>query len=124
MAKRKKAAVPVGELLDRAFVTVVRHRWLYPGYATRERALVCLRRSCPGFPASRTERAFDQAHDLYQRVLEVVQQQFARFPPKKLWRAARAPRDITDELRKLAPGFRLSTYRDAVGYILDWHYWR
>jgi hypothetical protein len=70
------------------------------------------------------EQAFDKAHNLYQRTTEVVERHLARFPEKHLWDAADVPRDITDELRQLAPGFRLSTYRYALGCILDWHHWR
>jgi hypothetical protein len=124
MAKPNKPSASGGELLDRSFIAVVRHQWRYPVYATREGALACLRRRCPGFRIPRYERAFDKAHDLYQRTTDVVRRNFARFPEKHLWRAAGVPRHITDELRQLAPGFRLSTYRNAVGCILDWHHWR
>jgi hypothetical protein len=124
MAKSQKLVVSGGELLDRAFIAVVRHRWHYPGYPTRERTIACLRRACVGFPAQRYERAFDRARELYQQTTEVVQRHFARFPAKDQWCPAAVPRDITDELRRLAPGFRLSTYRYAIGCILDWHHWR
>jgi hypothetical protein len=124
VAQPKKPAVSEGELLDRSFVAAMRHRWHYPGHATREAAVAGLRRRRPGFPAPQYERAFDKAVALYQRATEVVQRHFARFPEKEQWRAADVPRDITDELRGLAPGFRLSTYRYAVGCILDWHHWR
>jgi hypothetical protein len=124
MTKSQKPAMSGGELLDRAFIAVVRHRWHYPGYATREGAIACLRRASLGFPAPRHERAFDRAHELYQQTTEVVQRFFARFSAKDQWCPADVPRDITDELRRLAPGFRLSTYRYAIGCILDWHHWR
>jgi hypothetical protein len=124
MAQPKKPVVPGRELLDRAFIAVMRHRWHYPGYATVERAIAALRRRCPGFRVQRYELAFGRAHNLYERTAEVAKRHFARFPGKNLWRAADVPRGITAELRELAPGFRLSTYRYAVGCILDWHHWR
>jgi hypothetical protein len=124
MAKSRKPAVSGGELLDRALIAVVRHRWHYPGYPTREGAIVCLKRACPGLPAPRYERAFDQARGLYRWATEVVQRHFVRFPAKDQWCPAEVPRDISDELRRQAPGFRLSTYRYAIGCILDWHHWR
>jgi len=123
VAEPKKPAASRDELLDRSFVAVVRHRWSFPRY-TREAAVARVGRQCPGFQPPQYERAFDKAEELYQRAIEVVQREFARFPEKRLWRAADVPRDITDELRRSVPGFRLSTYRYAVGCILDWHHWR
>jgi hypothetical protein len=123
MAELPKPTASRGELLDCSFVAVVRHRWSFPRYA-REVAVARLRRRCPGFQPAQYERAFGKAEELYQRAIEVVRREFARFPEKHLWRAADVPRDVTDELRRSAPGFRLSTYRYAVGCILDWHHWR
>ena len=124
MAQPKKPLVSAGELLDRSFVAAVRHRWQYPGYKTRDGAVACLRRRCPGFSLPQYERAFDKAFALYEHTTSVVQRHFARFPEKDRWRASAVPRDITEELRRVAPGFRLSTYRYAIGCILDWHHWR
>lgn len=124
LTQPKRPSVSVGELLDRSFVAVMRHRWQYPGNKTREAAIARLRRHCPGFSGPRYGMVFDKAEALYERTTEVVEEHFARFPPKELWCATAVPRDITDELRRLAPGFRLSTYRYAIGCILDWHHWR
>jgi hypothetical protein len=113
-----------GEFLDRAFVSAMRFRWRYRGHESKEKAIASLRRRCPGFTTIQYTNAFQKGTDLYNCALDLVranEEILARLRPAT---AGDIPREITEKLKTRVPGFNMATYRQAIGWVMYWHYWR
>jgi len=113
-----------GELLDRAFLSAMRCRWRYRGYESREKAIASLRRRCPGFSARQIANAIRKGTDLYDRALAVVKANEDLVVPAYVNGAGNPPRKIVEHVRKLVPGFRQATYKQAIAWVIYWHYLR
>jgi hypothetical protein len=115
------------EFLEGAFVVAQRFRCEYRGYESDEKAIAALRRKFPRFTSRRYANALRKGVDLYDRSVECVQQNIDAL--YKRWDAiqtcnptASIPRSLINRLKRAVPGFRLSTYRMAAGWVFFWHH--
>jgi hypothetical protein len=111
-------------LLDRAFVSAMRFRWRYRGHESKDKAIASLRRPCPGFTTIQYTNAFQKGTDLYNRALDALranEEMLAKVRPDT---GGDIPRKIIDQLRRRMPGFKLATYKQAIMWIMFWHYLR
>jgi hypothetical protein len=112
------------ELLDAAWEVAVYFR-AHDAYGGSEhRACKALQRRGPGFTARQYESSFRNALALYDRAVELVARD-----ADALWRetdvgANRLPdfRTLVPEVRRSCPGFRVTTYRVALGWVFFWHH--
>jgi len=117
-----KANCSRGEMLDVAFD--VAHRLIdYDSYGcSRQKACKALARRCDGFDAQQYEKALAKAIRLYEVTDELVEKH-----KEKLWQTYDKPEgldiaDILEEVKKLCPGFLVSTYKSAIWWLFFWHH--
>jgi hypothetical protein len=112
------------ELLDVAWEVAANYR-AHDAYRTEGGASRALERRCPGFTARQYLNAFRKALALYDTAMVVV----ARHADV-LWKQTGTGGDSLagcrnpagDELRRLNPGFRVSTIAAALRWVFFWHH--
>jgi hypothetical protein len=110
-----------GQLLDFAADVAWRFK-AYCAYGENEStAIRAIRKKCPGFTSRQYENSFAKALELYDAANRLVADRSAEF-----WKEHRSgnekwPHLLDDDLRKLFPGFRVSTIRSLVG--MTFYYW-
>jgi hypothetical protein len=115
-----------GDFLDQAFVSAMRFRWQYRGHESMEKAIASLRRRCPGFTMVQYTNAFQRSTDLYNRALDAVRANEEIIPGlvRVRWTVDDIPGELTEQLRRRVRGFKIATYRQAIGWVIYWHYLR
>ena len=116
-----------GEFLEGAFVVAQRFRCGYHGYESGEKAIAALRRKFPKLTNRQYANALRKGVDLYDRSVELVQQNIDALYKKcdtmqACDPAGSIPRFLINRLKRAVPGFRLSTYRMATGWVFFWHH--
>ena len=119
MAKRNHASASRGEFLNYAFTVAVRRYWTYRGYESDAKALAALRRRFPKRTRAQYEDAFGKGRRLYTAAVKL-----AAHLDACLGVELDADRTIQRKLAARVPGFRASTYRDAIGWVYYWHHLR
>jgi hypothetical protein len=116
-----------GEFLEGAFVVAQRYRCGYRGYESDEKAIAALRRKFPKCTNRQYTNALRKGVDLYDCSVECVKRNVDAL--YKEWDACQTcdpagtiPRTLIMRLKKAVPGFRLSTYRMAAGWVFFWHH--
>lgn len=118
------AQPPRSELLDTAFDVVRRYRD-FGEYGSKENACKALNRRCKGFSIKQCTNAFDKATLLYEAAERIVSANL-----NTIYEIEQRPRFnliihyelFQNEIREQCPGFKLSTYRTALGWILFWQH--
>jgi hypothetical protein len=115
-----------GDFLDQAFVSAMRFRWQYRGHESVEKAVASLRRRCPGFTTIQYTNAFQRGTALYDCAMDAARanEEILAKVVRVRWTVDDIPVELTEQLRRRAPGFKLATYRRAIGWVMYWHYLR
>lgn len=112
-----------GTLLRAAWEVAAYYR-AHDAYGSESRACRALQRRCPGFTVRQCQNAFRRAVALYDTAVALV----ARHADA-LWGQMEVAADgcldygdLVDEIRRRCPGFPVSVYRAALGWVFFWHH--
>lgn len=112
------------ELLDTAFDVVRRYRD-FGDYGSKENACKAISRRCKGFSIKQCKNAFDKAALLYEAAERIVSANLKTIYEIEQRRGSNFIIHyelFQNEIRGQCPGFKLSTYRTALGWVLFWHH--